>query len=311
MKRSAWPLGIALIFMFALVATLPLAAQEPDPAETKKEAKDKAREERIQEYVRKKEERRARREGEEKRKEEAAAAKQTAEGLATKQAPVQSAPQPVAVSDTAPPVQETDKKKTKKERREIKRRASRSNLPRDLARIHESLRVSEFGQDPTVAKYLDLIKAGEATAQQIAAFGNFLGQAGRPETALAYYDLALDLDVEDVTIWLNAGTLQRQVGNLGAAAGAYVEALGIDSNLADAHYNLGAVLDEIGDYDDAIEEYRLALTIDPTLGDPAINPQAANNEKLMAVRMMLYKEQAGSLGLPLVTVPNGEIDDEK
>ena len=31
----------------------------------------------------------------------------------------------------------------------------------------------------------------------------------------------------------------------------------------------------------------------------------------MAVRMMLYKEHAGGLGLPLVTVPNGEIDDGK
>ena len=54
----------------------------------------------------------------------------------------------------------------------------------------------------------------------------------------------------------------------------------------------------------------IALTIDPTLGDPAINPQAANNEKLMAVRMLLYKEQ-GTLGVPLVTVPNGEIDGGK
>ena len=64
-------------------------------------------------------------------------------------------------------------------------------------------------------------------------------------------------------------------------------------------------------YDDAIEEYKIALTIDPTLGDPAINPQAANNEKLMAVRMLLYKEQSGNLGLPLVTVPNGQIDGGK
>ena len=87
--------------------------------------------------------------------------------------------------------------------------------------------------------------------------------------------------------------------------------LGIDPNHAYAHYNLGAVLDEMGEYDYAVDEYKLALTIDPTLGDPAFNPQAANNEKLMAVRLLLYKEQAGNLGLPLVTVPNGEIDDGK
>ena len=31
----------------------------------------------------------------------------------------------------------------------------------------------------------------------------------------------------------------------------------------------------------------------------------------MAVRMLLYKEQSGQLGLPLVTVPNGQIDGGK
>lgn len=311
MNRSAWPMAIALIFLFALVAPLPLAAQEPDTAEAKKEAKDKAREERIQEYVRKKEERLARREAEEKRKQDEAAAKRTAEELAKSQAPVQQAAAPVAASAAAPTEPGADKKTEKAKRREAKRRAEHSILPRELAKTHEMLRISEFGQDPTVAGYLDLIAAGEATAQQIAAFGNFLGQAGRGQTALGYYDLALSLDDTDTTIWLNAGTLQRQTGNLRAAAGAYVEVLGIDPNHAYAHYNLGAVLDELGEYDDAIEEYKLALMLDPSLGDPAVNPQAANNEKLMAVRMLLYKEQAGNLGLPLVTVPNGEIDGGK
>ncbi len=84
-----------------------------------------------------------------------------------------------------------------------------------------------------MAKYLDLIGMGEASAQQIAAFGNFLGQAGRAETALAYYDLALDLDDGDTTIWLNAGTLQRQVGNLGAATSANRRIRAIPNGQAD------------------------------------------------------------------------------
>ena len=98
-----------------------------------------------------------------------------------------------------------------------------------------------------MAPYMDLIAAGDATAQQIAAFGNFLGQGGRNEAALAYYDLALSIDDEDPTIWLNAGTLHRQIGDLQAAAGAYSEALSLDPDHAYAHYNLGAVLDEIMD----------------------------------------------------------------
>ena len=104
------------------------------------------------------------------------------------------------------------------------------------------------------------------------------------------------------------GTLHRKVQETRLArSDAYSRALSLDPNLAYAHYNLGAVLDEMGKYDDAIEEYRIALTLDPSLGDPAINPQAANNERLLAVKLMLYQEQIGNIGLPLVDVPGGEL----
>jgi tetratricopeptide (TPR) repeat protein len=343
MKRSAWTLGLSLTLLLALLAPAPWSAQDADPAADKREAQEKAREARIQEYLRKKEERRARREAEEKTKEEEAAAKRTAKEMAREQAAAERAAKEMAreeavaaertakemareeaakpapnVADTVEATPNADAEepkakrvKKKRERETDRTREVRGGLPRGLAKTHQGLRDSDFGQDPSVVKYLDLIESGEASAQQIAAFGNFLGQAGRPRTALEYYDLALSLDDEDTTIWLNAGTLQRQIGNLGAAAAAYAQALGINPNHANAHYNLGAVLDEMGEYDASIEEYRLALTIDPTLGDPAINPQAANNDKLTAVRMMLYKEQAGNLGLPLVTVPNGEVDDKE
>ena len=192
MKRSAWPLGITLIFLFALVAPLPLTAQEPDPAETKKEAKAKAREARIQEYVRKKEQRLARREAEEQRKEEEAAAQRTAETMARKEAaartPVQTAPQPVAVSDTARSTEKADdkKKKVKKEKRERNRRPARGHLPRGLAKIHESLRASDFGQDATVVKYLDLIAAGEEPGSDEQS-----GGAHGPRAALAVSPIPL------------------------------------------------------------------------------------------------------------------------
>ena len=297
MKRFAWTLGFCVVLLLGLVAVLPTAAQA-DPAETESSEADekaRAREERIQEYLRKKEERRLRRESEEARKQEEAEARRTAETMAEGNAP------------TADEAVEPTGKKGKKSRAARQSSPRKSALPRNLARLHETLRATEFGQDATVAPYMDLIAAGDATAQQIAAFGNFLGQGGRNEAALAYYDLALSIDDEDPTIWLNAGTLQRQIGNLQAAAGAYSEALSLDPGHAYAHYNLGAVLDEMGDYDNAIEEYKLALVLDPDLGNPALNPQAANNEKLVAVRLLLYKEQAGSLGLPLVTVPDGEV----
>ena len=57
--------------------------------------------------------------------------------------------------------------------------------------------------------------------------------------------------------------------------------------------------------------FKIALTLDPTLGDPAYNPQAANNERLLAVKMLLYREQVGTLGLPLSDVEGGELDDSR
>ena len=38
----------------------------------------------------------------------------------------------------------------------------------------------------------------------------------------------------------------------------------------------------------------------------ATNPAAVNNERLLAVKMMLYEEQGGGLGLPLADIPGGE-----
>ena len=306
MRRFARSLGSCLILFLALTLVVPAVAQETESPDAKKEAKAKAREERVQEYLRKKEERRLRREAEAKLKQEEDEARRTAEAIAA-------STQQIAVAEPDDDAAAESSRKIKKEERKTDKTTQQrsSQLPRQLAKVHATLRESEFGQDPMVATYLDLIGAGEASAQQIAAFGSFVGQSGRVQTALAYYDHALDLDGEDTTIWLNAGTLQRQIGNYRAAAGAYSEVLSRDPNHAYAHYNLGAVLDHMGEYDSAIEAYKTALTLDPTLGDPSINPQAANNEKLTAVRLMLYKEQTGTLGLPLVTVPDGELDGGK
>ena len=66
----------------------------------------------------------------------------------------------------------------------------------------------------------------------------------------------------------------------------------------DASYHVSHDLQK--SYDAAIEEYRRALVIDPSLSDPRKNPQVVNNENMVAVRLKIYQNQAGSLGLPLL-----------
>ena len=255
-------------------AQTPAEEDEPTAAETKAAKqleKQRAKEARIEEYLRNKEERRARREMERNRKEQ----KKADAG----------APAPAKAQANAP-----------------------ASLPRDMRRIQELLWEGPLGQDPTVRSYLELIERGEASPQQIAAFGNFLGEAGMRRAAIAYYGVALEMEKNDALMWLNVGTLHRQVGEDSAASTAYSRSLTVDPNNAFAHYNLGAVMDEMGRYEEAIREYKTALTLDPSLGDPAVNPQAVNNDRLLAVQLMLYKEQAGSLGLPLVEIPGGELE---
>jgi len=187
-----------------------------------------------------------------------------------------------------------------------KKRASRPpSLPSAVARAQKSVRNTKLGQDPTVQVYLDMVDRQEASPHHLAALGRFLAQNGMLDEALAYYRVAINLEHKDPLLWLNLGTLHRQRNEFSAALSAYGEALALDPNNSLAHYNIGAILDETGDYQGAVDQYKTALTLDPSLGDPAVNPQAANNERLLAVKMLLYREKMGSLGLPLVEIPSG------
>jgi tetratricopeptide (TPR) repeat protein len=277
--------ALCVSLLLAVVLASPsLAAQQTD------EEKERAKQARIEEYLRKKEERRARRAMEKLQKE-------------------QPKPAAVKIAEPAPQPVEQAAEKPKKKKQKKQAQTEKVRLPRGLAEVQENLRNTDFGQDPTVRGYLDLIDRGEATPHQLAAFGNFLSQNGMTRDAMEYYGVALSMEKKDPLLWMNVGTLHRKLQELSMAATAFGRALSLDPNNAFAHYNLGSVLDEMGKYEESIEEYKLALSLDPTLGDPIYNPAAANNERLLAVKLMLYGEDAGGLGLPLVDLPGGDIDE--
>jgi tetratricopeptide (TPR) repeat protein len=315
MKSSAWTARIALstLLVLTLGTGLPAGAQDaPEQTpEQKKEAKRKAKDARIEEYLRQKEERRARREQEQKEQqamreateEESRREQEAALALQEQQERDEALAGAAAAAAATTTAAEADRKGDQTA-------DDPGPLPKELARAQQNVRRTSLGEDPTVQSYLELVDRQAASPQQLGAMGNFLAEAGMTKDALAYYDVALRLDPGDSVLWINLGTLQRQLGNFSAAASAYGKALGIDPNQAAAHYNLAASYDALGKYDQAIEEYKIALRLDPSLGDPAVNPQAANNRSLTAVQLLLYQEQIGAVGLPMLDVPGGEVAAE-
>lgn len=313
MKRHDWSgLATAAVLCGALLVAAPPStearAQQDPPAEgedveAKKDSRQSAKEARIAEYLRKREERRIRRE-QRTLEQEAARQEALAEAARKKQEAAVAAELPDADESAAGAVaaEQTSEKRSKAAAR---RRGSK--LPRGLARAQESVRSSRLGQDPNIQEYLNLVERQEASPQQLGAIGNFLAQAGLGREAMEYYGVALRLDKKDPVLWINSGTLHRQAGRTGPAIGAFMRALALDGNNAVAHYNLGAAYDAQGKYEEALESYKIALRLDPELGNPAVNPQAANNDHLTTVKLMLYREQAGSLGIPMIKVPGGEL----
>lgn len=311
---------LGLLLVLGLAPGTPAALADPDPAtgaeppaaqntettdvesetpEARAARRRAAREARIQEYLRRREERRsqpapvAQGEG-------TAAAEGAAEGAVEPRVASALAATEPAASEPAAPTQTPSGPGTAQPVAKPP-----APLPRGLALAQAAVRETRLGTEPTVQAWLDRIDRQQASPQQLAAFGNFLADNGLNREALEYYGVAVRLQPKDSLLWTNLGTLQRQLGDLGQATSAYQRALALDRNNSLAHYNLGAVHDQAGRYEAAISEYKLALTLDPKLGDPTVNPQAANNDRLLAVKLLLYREQAGSMGLPLSEVPDG------
>ena len=285
---------LTTLVLLGLGGSSPLLARRDETPSTADD-KQKAKEARIQEYLKAKEERLAAKEAQRRERESRKAGESGAGAQAGTEVPTTAAAAGAAAGAA----------------HDAPQPAPSGKLPHDLALAQDAVRKSSIGSDPTIQRYLDLIDRQEADAYQLAAFGNFLADAGMLAEAQLYYSVALSLQKNDPVLWVNSGLLERRAGRLSQAESAFSRALNLDPNNALAHYNLGTVYDDERRYDDAIEAYTVALTLDPSLGDPAVNPQAANNQRLLAVKLSLYKQQTGSLGTPLVQVPEGELPHER
>lgn len=176
----------------------------------------------------------------------------------------------------------------------------------DLVPVAKRLKEGPVGRDPVASAYLDLVVDGTANAAHLNDFASYLARRGMLKDAVEFQRTAIRLEETNPTLWVNLGSMLTALDKRGSAAAAYKKAIEIDYANARAHYNLGAIYDAERHYDDAIEQYKIALSLDPSLGDPRTNPQVVNNERLLAVTLMLYQERAGSAGLPLIPMQKTE-----
>ncbi|MDJ0655624.1 MAG: tetratricopeptide repeat protein [Xanthomonadales bacterium] len=79
-----------------------------------------------------------------------------------------------------------------------------------------------------------------------------------PESAIAAYRQAIDMDDGHADAHINLGRLLQQRGQYQQARDHYQQALAIDPVNAIARFNLGTVLEDLGDLDAAMDAYRQA-----------------------------------------------------
>jgi hypothetical protein len=99
------------------------------------------------------------------------------------------------------------------------------------------LRKTQAAENPEVRKFMDLIDAGLADANDLESFGNLLTRRGFLELAVVYSREAIRFDPGNAVYWTNLGTILNQMGDSSSAISAYKHAIEIDPGMANAQYS--------------------------------------------------------------------------
>lgn len=104
----------------------------------------------------------------------------------------------------------------------------------------------------------------------------------------------------------NLGNLHLSQNRTGAAAGVFQRILALEPGHAAAWYGLGASHDMAGRREKALAAYERALTLDLDLRIYASNPNLVNNRHMQVLKLLLYRNEGGSVRLPLIPSPSSD-----
>src|ERR1700682_1255130 len=106
-----------------------------------------------------------------------------------------------------------------------------------------------------IASLTDVVTRNPTDPQAYNMRGTVLGQAGRPQDALADFNKAISLDPNYAQAYANRGLVQRQMNRLDQAIADYNKALAIDPSYAVAYLGRGIVYRQQGQAMPALADF--------------------------------------------------------
>ena len=93
--------------------------------------------------------------------------------------------------------------------------------------------------------------------------GSILGQIGRLEESLSFFQKSIDLSQDDFEAHSNLGNIYAELGKIRKAEISYRKAIALNPKFAEAHNNLGNSLKNLGESEAAESSFRKAILLKP------------------------------------------------
>lgn len=151
-----------------------------------------------------------------------------------------------------------------------------------------------LARDPEVNAALEAVDTDPEDPEAWNALGHAFAARGAYRDAIEVFDRASELDPKEEVYVSNKGAALLKAGETKKALATFRKALRLEPFNAIAYYNLGVAHDKLGNYDKALAAYEDAFQLDPSLADPEQNPAVVNNENMLAIRLRVYRQTAGS-----------------
>ncbi|MGF6769825.1 tetratricopeptide (TPR) repeat protein [Paraburkholderia sp. GAS199] len=138
--------------------------------------------------------------------------------------------------------------------------------------IEAGLEAHQAGRfDSAEAFYREALTLDPAHAKALHYLGVLHHQRGQHALAAQMLSASLELDRTDAACWSNRGLVAAALGHPQEAMICYDQALQLQPDFADARNNFGVALQAQGALEIAVEQYRLALAANPAFVDAYLN----------------------------------------